>query len=344
MRRYREPDLQAYEVVVEKGWLGADVAMTLLEAAPEDAGGASSGRMGSSPELTPSEHEIPELTESELSIETEHDHFAGATEAGIGTETAGDLDEYDYSQVPKFVEPLAPSYAVSDGGSSEDSVLEMELPPPESNSGDSLFEEADSQPPMPPLEDDGVPEIVSERTPSVVYDGGPAESILDSSDTFDEIQALDEPVSLEEDPKAPSITSRDWTGPGPGPGPAKDTEKVKKGKGKKTRTRTRAKGKSSSGRNTTAREFAPGETAGRTARDMSDPGASRTHQDSISGEMVAPPSALFEVKGAKGADVDFASFGEDGELPQSEMIEESEDISVAMVDSAVSDAPRGSRP
>lgn len=272
LRRPAEPDLQAYEVVVERGWLGVEDALALLNASPSDTIADVEARVNSSPMLEPSAGadtlDGEESRQGMVRRSSDTERFTSTLRpddenAELSPDDVADLADDDpvYAEVPKFVEPLAPSYAVADGGS-EDSVLEMELPPPVPGSGDSLFEEGDSRP-MPSLAADIDSEpILSERTPSAVYAPFTADQQLAHLPPVDPNQTAD-----------PSITAQEWTAPG------------------------------------------------------------ATASDTATGEGELAPVPVFQHRGSKGANVDFASFGEDDRAPQ--VPDESETFSQEMNDSAV---------
>ncbi|MBK9974712.1 MAG: protein kinase [Planctomycetes bacterium] len=281
MRRFAEPDLQAYEVVVEHGWLAVEDALALLDASPQDT--IEQVELRASPELEPQSsgdtldgEEQRASTSRGRASDTERfsSPFSQPAELQADTEMA-DLAPEDegYAEIPKLVEPLAPAYAVTD--SPEDSVLEMELPPPQPSSGDSLFEEGDSQP-VPALDaetDSKGPRIVSERTPSAVY--MPFDSVVRPQDP-QPLAASADTLDGDSDSGTLSITARDWNKP---------------------------EG---------------------TATDPAD----------------LLPAPIFQNRGSKGANVDFASFGEDGRRdeepdPTEDGTDEATDMSGNMIDSAV---------
>jgi len=277
-RRHAEPDLQAYEVVVEKGWLGVEQALALLNASPDDTVEQVALR-ASSPELEPQSSGDTldgeqDRTGSSRRRSADTERFSSPYEPVRDVEIEPDLSAEDladlniedegYAEIPKLVEPIAPTYAVSDAGH-EDSVLEMELPPPQPSSGDSLFEEADSQPSVPSLgaeTDTQSPQIISERTPSAVYSPFVADAELVSLPPEDQGDNAD-----------PSITAQEWSRPG------------------------------------------------------------ITSSDTATGEGELKPVPVFQNKGSKGANVDFAAFGEDGRV--ADVPDESETMSLEMNDSAV---------
>ncbi len=133
-RRRKEPDLCAHELAVEKGMLEIEAALALLDASPEDTLLDVQARID--------DPDLPRDTER-LTLASLHDD-----------EPSLAPDDEVFGEVPKFVEPLPPSYAVPD--TSSDSVLEMELPPPPADSGDSLFEdnERSSNPSLAPFDTD----------------------------------------------------------------------------------------------------------------------------------------------------------------------------------------------
>lgn len=122
-RRRREPDLCAHELAVEKGILSIEAALALLDADPEDTLLDVQAR----------------IDDPDLVRDTERLTLASLHDDGpdLSPEYAADDEAFD--GVPRFVEPLPPAYAIPD--SSGDSHLEMELPPPASESGDSLFDD-----------------------------------------------------------------------------------------------------------------------------------------------------------------------------------------------------------
>ncbi|MCL4730916.1 MAG: serine/threonine protein kinase, partial [Planctomycetes bacterium] len=266
-RRRAEPDLQAYELVVEKGWLGVEQALAVLNASPDDTVEQVAMR-ASAPQLEPQssgdtldgEQESPLRRRGADTERFQSPYQAARGEDDLSPEDVADLaaeDDPAYAEVPRLVEPLAPGYAVADGESG-DSVLEMELPPPASGSGDSLFEEGDSRP-VPALgaETESAPQIISERTPSAVYTPFAARTDADPAVTAD-----------------PSITAQEWSRPGTSAG------------------------------------------------------------DTLTSDEELAPVPVFQHKGSKGANVDFAAFGEDSRVT---VPDESDTMSLEMNDSAVSE-------
>ncbi|MBX3460638.1 MAG: protein kinase [Planctomycetes bacterium] len=298
-RRRKEPDLCAYELVVEKGWLSVEAALAVLEAHPDETLDELKQRLlysaGSAtvlPEASPFHRDTEKLSRPGLDPEPEL-----APEGELAPE-----DEV-FSEVPKFVEPLAPNYAYADPGDT-DSNLEMELPPPDSRSGDSLFEDRQTG----EVEALPEPELI-ERTPSARM----AQVKLDDLDHVDLdeeelIQAINADEGFQLEPESESIES---TSLGMSATVAGDTLH-----GDKEDT-----------------------SLGITGMRVGD-----TRSDTATGDskrQPAAPAPTFAMRATKGASDDFASFGDEDELSP-DMLDtyapdESEVISQLMNDSAVNE-------
>lgn len=308
-RRRHEPDLGAHELAVEQGLLGVEAALAILDAGPEDTIADLTARIsdgGLKPVLE------PDLLEQDTSGgRGTTERFAALTDIEL------DPQDEQFDEVPRLVEPLAPSYAVADSGAS-DSHLEMELPPPGSASGDSLFEENDSEQ-IPALDTEfEQPQIIGEKTPTMGFNAGralqPAEVhdtiIGDIDSALQNLEADDldigdlEGIEQEEE----EVLAADAPAPGSGDTFVED------------QLRPRQK---DTERFETARRADPGRTASDTALGIS----------GIRGDAVPEPAPAFEMRASKGATDDFAAFGDD----DSSHAEESDETSVRMVDSAVNE-------
>jgi len=371
-RRESEPDIAASELAVEKGWLGVEAALALLDAKPEDTIADLTARIseGELASLSPTDDDQPSLEPD--SPDTQR--FPNVHDVEIQPE-----DE-QFDEVPRLVEPLYPSYAVSDNPS-EDSHLEMELPPPEASSGDSIFDDSESKE-VPSLEtDDGGPSIVGERTPSSRFasadllppetelgDAGALEEIeIEESDLDDEeiimpadeagvpeavLDEMDHGIAdeihseaaegFEQDIAAEvaghgymqpaALDSSDtFTGDQMRPRP-KDTERME-GVGAR-RSDTERLQPVDSLKSDTETYSNKHRDPGRTSSDTSLDGLSSAGAEGYFGERESPPPQ-FAQRGGKGADMDFAAFGEDERAE--EPSEETEETSVRMNDSAVNE-------
>ncbi|MBV6515457.1 MAG: protein kinase [Planctomycetaceae bacterium] len=132
VRRRVDPELGVHELAVERGYIDVTTAMQLLNARPSDTVADLRQRAGEPAALAP--------------------------------------EEERFDEVPRLVEPLPNGMPPKKSGlrkSSEESHLEMELPPPTSQSGDSLFEEG-SNPGLSPLPVTPRPEPIPELTNSPV--------------------------------------------------------------------------------------------------------------------------------------------------------------------------------
>ncbi len=111
-RRLKEPTVAVQDVAVERGLLDRQTAQALLSS----AGAPTRARPASQPTW--------DATNEPTSLKPEDDQF---------------------NEVPRLVEPLpqikSKGLKAGPRNPNEDSHLEMELPPPGSQSGDSLFEE-----------------------------------------------------------------------------------------------------------------------------------------------------------------------------------------------------------
>lgn len=336
-RRSHEPDLSASELAVEKGWLGVEAALALLDAKPEDTIAELTARI-SEDELEPVSASLePESVDSpdtqrfpnvhDVEIEPEDEHFA---------------------EVPHLVEPLRPRYAVSDGDS-EDSHLEMELPPPNNESGDSIFEDSDSKE-VPSLgTDDDSPQVIGERTPSARFANadlitsdtalGDSESILgeieiEDYDLDDEeiVMPAEEAGVLEADLDEATLDAElreEVFGDQPEMQPAAlDSSDTFTGDQLRPRSSDTERFQAVDSMKSDTETF---------DRKFRDP--ARTKSDtSLDGLSSVPAGEYFNEapkfqRGTKGADQDFASFGEDDDVPE----EENEETSVRMNDSAVNE-------
>jgi hypothetical protein len=163
-RRRHEPEIGAHELAVEKGWLGVEAALALLDARPEDTIADLTRRISEGElkryELTPTADDDlnVDALEPESSGRGDTERFSSVHDIEI------DPEDENFSEVPKLVEPLPSKYAVSDQPSS-DSPLEMELPPPDSDSGDSIFDDSDSKQ-LPAFDAEFDEPAIIERTPS----------------------------------------------------------------------------------------------------------------------------------------------------------------------------------
>ncbi|MHC4840417.1 MAG: serine/threonine-protein kinase, partial [Planctomycetota bacterium] len=171
-RREGSPSLTAAEVAIEKGLMGAEAAMALMGADPNESVAELIERAESSAELA----SLP----ADLGIHAD--------------------DEEPFAEVPAMVEPLAPTYAVSDSSDSQE--LQMELDPPKDTSGDSLFEEdqqvisldTDSSSPKIVSEDDDPETIMEIPAMGGVSDDmvHPAEDMIPVTDTVLEPDGTEE--------------------------------------------------------------------------------------------------------------------------------------------------------
>lgn len=292
-----EPDLGAHELAVEKGWVGVEAALALLDARPEDTVEDLAARIETEDDDAQAlEPEPPENVERVADTE----RFQAVRDVRIDLEP----EEDSFAEVPRLVEPLPPSYAVAD---SADSHLEMELPPPDGQSGDSLFEDSDSRPQIESF-DEEAPALL-ERTPSGRFaDGFARPKPLEAGDThlgdpdtalgelnIDDLVGDEEEVIMPESDPGDTLTGDD-----------------------SVRMLETARGDT---RSDTA-------TYGRTSSD--------TKTDTIDKSASAPmPPPAFGLRGSKGAMDDFASYGDDTGAP--EQHDETEETSARMADSAVND-------
>ena len=320
-RRNRdEPDLGAHELAVEKGWLGVEAALALLDAKPEDTIADLNARL-SDPELSPIGDDEDELEPEQTGRDTAR--FTEVHDVEIQPE-----DE-SFAEIPKLVEPLPSTYAVADNG---DSHLEMELDPPEPVSGDSIFEDSDSGE-VPSLDTEpDEPAIIGEKTPTAGFRAGrslqpegvsdtalgDADSLLGNLD-LDDLADEEEVLARNSNPELAPVSASDTALPGQLRTRNKDTERFENLR----------------------------DDPGRTAGDTQNPG--RTASDTATGDSARKmptgyspssfaPAPTFNMRGAKGATDDFAAFGEgdtslDPEVD--ETIDESEEVSSSMIDSAV---------
>ncbi|MCB9931797.1 MAG: protein kinase [Planctomycetes bacterium] len=312
-RRRHEPELGAHELAVEKGWLGVEAALALLDAGPDDTIADLTSRI--------SEGGLRPMAEPDL---FEHDTSGGRGDtARFEGVTDIELDPSDdrFDEVPRLVEPLSPTYAVADAGSS-DSHLEMELPPPDPSSGDSLFEENDSEQ-VPRLEDEfDQPQIVGEKTPTMGFRAGRDLQPVQVHDTVigdidSGLQALEaddldigdiDEIGQEEE----EVLAAEPTATGSGDTFVEDS----------LRPRQR-----DTERFETARKADPARTTGDTALGIS----ALNTADFATHEQAPVP---FSMRASKGASQDFSAFGDDD---SSQATEDSDETSVRMVDSAVNE-------
>ncbi|MCC7508444.1 MAG: protein kinase [Planctomycetes bacterium] len=285
-RRGHEPDLCAHELVVEKGWLGVEAALAVLEAHPDETLDELKARLlRHDDELQPIRRDTERLARL-------------APYAGRDDELAPEQEDF-FPEVPKFVEPVGPAYAFADAGDT-DSNLEMELPPPDTRSGDSLFEEQ-QQNLIPSLEADDEEPAMVERTPSARLAQVKLDALdnvdLEEEDVLEAIDSLDAEEAGRFGPESSSATSLGI-----------DKEDTSLG----------------------ITGLRVGDTAQRTASDTA-------HGE----DEVSAPAPQFQLKGSKGASVDFSSFGDDDTLSPDALStfveDESEEISQLMNDSAVNE-------
>jgi formylglycine-generating enzyme required for sulfatase activity/tRNA A-37 threonylcarbamoyl transferase component Bud32 len=312
-RRRQEPELGAHELAVEKGWIGVEAALALLEAGPNDTIADLAARI--------SEGSLQPMLEPDL-LEQETSSDRGDTRRYDATsELELDPGDEQFDEIPRLVEPLAPTYAVADSSAS-DSHLEMELPPPAPSSGDSLFEENESEQ-LPALETEfDQPQIVGEKTPTMGFDAGRGLQPMEVSDTAlgdvdnllrdldsDDLQ-LGDLGNLDEEEEVLAIEP-----------PASSGDTLLE-----DQLRPRQKDTERYGAVGAARSD-PGRTASDTALGLSGirgaeaPGAAHA------------PAPAFAMRASKGATEDFASFGDD----DSSEAPETEETSVRMADSAVNE-------
>ncbi|MCA8936063.1 MAG: protein kinase [Planctomycetes bacterium] len=341
-RHEAEPELGASELAVENGWLGVEAALALLDAKPSDTVADLTSRI--------SEDELEPISADLESADTQR--YATVHDVEIEPE-----DEH-FDEVPRMVEPLRPTYAVADNAS-DDSHLEMELPPPENSSGDSIFDDSDSKD-LPSLNiDEDAPQLVGEKTPTsrfLVSELLPADTSLgDRESVLGEIEIeddeLDEEIvmpaaeagvleadldessldadtirgeafseTLDAEPELePSALDSSDTFTGNLHPKGKDTERFQAVDSMKSDTETFGR-----------KSMDPSRTSSDTSLD----GLSSVPASDYFGER-APSKKGFSAAGSKGANVDFAAFGEDDRIAEEEP--ETEETSVRMNDSAVNE-------
>ena len=310
-----EADLGVHELAVEKGWVGVEAALALLDAKPEDTVDDLASRL---------EREDDDNGEDAQSLEPEATGRTADTERFQAVHDVN-IEDDAFAEVPKLVEPLPPTYAVEDSPSGE-SHLEMELPPPDGQSGDSLFDDSDSRPQIESFGEEHSPGLV-ERTPS----GRFADSFGKQAELAPEPVTSGDTHLGDPDTALGDLNIDDLVA---------DEEEVVMSAGATvagdTLTGTEA-GKSMRPLDTATDDTAtfgrdPGRTQGDTKTDTIDKDAAG----------VAAPAA-FGMRGSKGATDDFASFGDDqqdfsavGEDGPSPGVEE-EETSANMSDSAVNE-------
>ncbi len=190
-RRSTEPDLGAYEIAVERGYVDVATARTLLNAKPGETVADLRKRTASRPLMRSTRVREAKRPDAEP------------------TNLAPEQDDR-FEEVPRLVEPLPRVKTAGPRNPNEDSHLEMELPPPTNQSGDSLFEEG-SNPGMAAMpvtpQPTRLPEatqspIVVERTPS-----GWADESLGSTNLGFESASAD--LADELAPQPPSLAAGD---------------------------------------------------------------------------------------------------------------------------------------
>ncbi|MBZ0136165.1 MAG: protein kinase [Planctomycetes bacterium] len=309
-----EPDLGAHELAVEKGWVGVEAALALLDARPEDTVEDLAARLGNEDD---DDARVLEPEEGARVPDTERFH------AVHDVEISPEPDDEGFAEVPRLVEPLPPTYAVEDAPSA-DSHLEMELPPPADQSGDSLFEDSDSRPEIEAFDNEDARPALLERTPSGRYVEGfgrqqeltPQASdvsdthlggmdtalgdlnIDDLVDDEEVVMAADEPSSAETFTGEEAVAELRPTRPLESD--ARDTRS-----------------------DTATYPRDPGRTATDTKTDTVD-----------KSDLARMAPAPFELRASKGATDDFAAFGDDDPVVPAE-IDESDEVSAHLVDSAV---------
>ncbi|MCF6228107.1 MAG: protein kinase [Planctomycetes bacterium] len=164
-RRQGSPSLTAAEVAIEKGFMGAEAAMTLMDANPNESVAELMGRTENNALLAP------------VSLEPTLGNLQDMDSTGLYEPLPEDEDLF--TEVPEMVESWAPSRAVVDSNDSQE--LQMELEPPAQQSGDSLFEEEQQLIPLDIITDS--PEIVAEEqdgeTIMEISLGDPADTLQD---------------------------------------------------------------------------------------------------------------------------------------------------------------------
>lgn len=310
-----EPDLGAHELAVEKGWVGVEAALALLDAKPEDTVDDLAARIdneeGENGDAASLEPEATGRTADTERFQSVHDV---------------EIEEEAFGEVPHLVEPLPPSYAIEDAPSGE-SHLEMELPPPDDQSGDSLFEDSDSRPEVPTFEtEDGQSPGMVERTPS----GRFADSFGKQQELTPDMVTAGDTHLGDPDTALGNLDIDDLIG---------DEEEVVVPDVSSGETFTGEEATIADGRPTRPLDTATGDTRSDTATYGRDPGrtASDTKTDTIDKSDHAPAApAAFGMRGSKGATDDFASFGDDG--PAADEIQDDSDVtSGKMSDSAVNE-------
>ncbi|MCC6465675.1 MAG: hypothetical protein IT463_10080, partial [Planctomycetes bacterium] len=134
LRRADDPDLCAHELAVERGYLTVEAALALLDASAGDTIEDLRARLeepslGTEPAFS-EENLVPEALDSEPAQsgypytqgrDTERLARVPAAQAfadhsdELGADEIGSLDdESSFGEVPRLVEPVAPSYAVPD--------------------------------------------------------------------------------------------------------------------------------------------------------------------------------------------------------------------------------------
>ena len=295
-RRRSEPDVGVHEIAVEKGWIGVEAALALLDAQPEDTIHDLEARM----ERLMPVHDVLLEPETAQFDDSPQNSDTARFEAAPSLDPS---DDEPVVEVPRLVEPLRPSNAWADAPAS-DSHLEMELPPPAPASGDSIFDDSDSKQ-VPALDIDDAPAIVGERTPSARF-----AATLDSLDAEldpdeEEIIEVADAVSGSLEPEA--LSSADTLLDGQMQPDRKPTREVDR--------------KAAFNRSDT-------ETFGKRLHD--------TATDSAIGVPMHQPAPTFNMRGSKGATQDFASFEDPALEEINDLIhEESDEVSGYMADSAV---------
>lgn len=331
--RGADEDIGAHEIVVEKGWIDVETALGLLDAGPNDTLSDVTARLTAGTTLEPTEQ--PSLDDELHRDSGDTARFESAGETMID-EPVHDVEieptDERFEEVPKLVEPLSPNYAVdAENTSTGESHLEMELPPPDSSSGDSIFDDSDSVPSLPNF-DDGTQDELSPQSRTSLGDTdelSPSDSgrldALDDMDLDAELEGEEEIVEeIVVDDGAPLIESADPGDtlvdpppPGVGEPDMRSHDDLRPAPGEEQPEAPRRPGRD--------------DTAGFDEEHL----AVRTSDGTLGDDHELAPE--FALRGAKGADMDFASFGEDTPPPADTDEEESDEITSAMSDSAVSE-------